>query len=62
MNHSGELTMYAASFSLGAALIVCIGIAVFGISAAMAGGVFVAALGVGAGIDVMRAWQDAAIE
>jgi len=54
--------MYAASFSLGAALLVCVGIAVFGISAAMAGGFFVAALAVGAGVDVMRAWRDAAIE
>jgi hypothetical protein len=54
--------MYTALFSLGAALIACAGMAAFGTSAAMAGGFFVAAMAVGAGLDVMRTRQRAAIE
>ena len=54
--------MYAALFSLGAALIACAGMAAFGTSTAMAGGFFVAAIAVGAGVDVMHARQRAAVE
>jgi hypothetical protein len=49
--------MYTAIFSLGAALIACAGLVTFEISAAMAGGFFVAAMAVGAGVDIMRARQ-----
>ena len=51
--------MYTAIFSLGAALIACAGLVTFETSAAMAGGFFVAAIAVGAGVDVMRARQRA---
>jgi hypothetical protein len=54
--------MYTVLFSLGAALVACAGMAAFGTSAAMAGGFFVAAMAVGAGVDVMRANQRAAVE
>ena len=54
--------MYTAIFSLGAALIACAGMAVFGTSATMAGGFFVAALAVGAGVDIMRDKQRAAVK
>jgi hypothetical protein len=63
-DHSGELNMYAAIFSLGAALMASAGMAVYGTSAAMADGFFIAAMAmaVGAGIDVMSARQRATVK
>jgi hypothetical protein len=61
-DHAGEFNMYAALFSLGAALIACAGMAAFGSSAATAGGFFIAALAVGARVDVMRARERAAVK
>ena len=49
--------MYTAIFSLGAALIACAGLVTFETSTAMAGGFFLAAMAVGAGVDFMRARQ-----
>jgi hypothetical protein len=49
--------MYTAIFSLGAALIACAGLLTFEASTAMAAGFFVAAMAVGAGLDIMRARQ-----
>jgi hypothetical protein len=56
--------MYAAIFSLGAALLACAGTVVYGISAPMAGGFFIGALAmaIGAGVDVMSAGQRAAVK
>ena len=56
--------MYAAIFSLGAALMASAGMAVYGTSAAMAHGFFIAAMAmaVGAGVDVTSARQRAAVK
>jgi hypothetical protein len=56
--------MYAAIFSLGAALMAYAGMAVYGTSAAMANGFFIGAMAmaVGAGVDVMSARQRAAVK
>jgi len=51
--------MYTAIFSLGAALVACAGLVAFDLSTATAGGFFVAAMAVGAGVDVMRGRQRA---
>jgi len=63
-DHLGELNMYAAIFSLGAALLACAGTVVYGISAPMAGGFFIGAvaMAIGAGVDVMSAGQRAAVK
>ena len=50
--------MYTAIFSLGAALIACVGLITFETDAATAaGGFFIAVMAVGAGVDIMRARQ-----
>jgi len=56
--------MYAAIFSLGAALLACAGMAVYGTSPAMASGFLIGAMAmvVGAGVDVMSATQRAAVK
>jgi hypothetical protein len=63
-DHSGELDMYAAIFSLGAALLTYAGVVVHGTSAPMASGFFIGAMAMalGAAIDVMSAGQRAAVK
>ena len=58
------LNMYTAIFSLGAALLACAGMTVYGTSAAMAGGFFIGAMAmvIGAGVDVMSGTQRAAVK